>query len=123
MVICIYVIKQTTPLGNVCNGGYDMQKMASAYINFGEKTNSIECRSCWAMNTCNYCAANRLKGGKWVNPTQAECDLHRRQMELHLKLFVAVYKLDPSILPKLMERERDYSHNRGVVDYNEFIRK
>lgn len=109
------------PLGNVCEGGYDMQKMFDAYRSYGETTNCIECRSCWAMNVCSYCAALRLNGGKWFNPKHVECDLWRRHVEYLLKLFVAVYKLDPGILPKLMERKHDLKHYKSVVDYNEFI--
>lgn len=108
-------------LGNVCDGGYDMQKMFDAYKSYGETTNCKECRNCWAMNMCSYCAALRLNGGKWKNPKQAECDLWRRHMEYLLKLFVAVYKSDPEILPKLMERKHDLKHYKSVVDYNEFI--
>ena len=99
-----------------------MKKMFAAYKSYGEITNSIECRSCWAMNVCSYCAALRLNGGKWKNPKQAECDLWRRNTEYLLKLFVAVYKFDPEILPKLMERKHDLNHYKSVVDYNEFIR-
>lgn len=110
------------PLGNVCNGGYDMHKLFEAYRGYGEITNSLECRSCWAMNNCAYCAARRLVGGSWSNPKQVECDLHRRYTEYLLKLFVAVYKLDPEILPKLMERKHDLNHYKSIVDYNEFIR-
>lgn len=108
-------------LGNVCEGGYDMKKMFDAYKSYGETTNCIECRSCWAMNVCGYCAALRLDGGKWSNPKQVECELHRRNTEYLLKLFVAVYKLDPNIIPKLMERKHDLKHYKSVVDYNEFI--
>ena len=108
-------------LGNVCEGGYNMKKMYDAYKSYGEITNSIECRSCWAMNVCSYCAALRLDGGKWKNPKQVECDLWRRNTEYLLKLFVAVYKYDPKILPKLMERKHDLKHYKSVVDYNEFI--
>jgi uncharacterized protein len=108
-------------LGNVCEGGYDMKKMFDAYKSYGETTNCIECRSCWAMNVCSYCAALRLSGGKWFNPKQVECDLWRRHMEYLLKLFVAVYKLDPNIIPKLMERKHDLNYYKSVVDYNEFI--
>ena len=110
------------PLGNVCQGGYDMQKMQEAYKSYGETTNCIECRSCWAMNVCSYCAALRLNGGKWNNPKHNECDLQRRRVEYLLKLFVAVYKLDPSILPKLMERKKDLNIYKSIVDYNEFMR-
>ena len=110
------------PLGNVCESGYDMQKMFEAYKSYGETTNCLECRSCWAMNNCGYCAALRLKGGKWFNPRPIECDLHRRNMEYQLKLFIAAYKLDPDILPKLMDRKHDLNHYKSIVDYNEFIR-
>lgn len=110
------------PLGNVCDGGYDMQEMFDAYKSYGETTNCIECRSCWAMNVCGYCAALRLDGGKWTNPRHSECDLYRRNKEYVLKLFVAVYKFDPDILSKLMEYKHDLSHYKSVLDYNEFIR-
>lgn len=110
------------PLGNVCDGGYDMQKMIEAYKSYGETTNCIECRSCWAMNVCGYCAALRLNGGKWINPQKLECDLYRRNKEYLLKLFIAIYKIDPEILPKLMERKHDLRHYKSIVDYNEFIR-
>lgn len=109
------------PLGNVCEGGYDMKKMFEAYQSYGEATNCIECRSCWAMNVCSYCAALRLDGGKWVNPKHEECDLQRRRVEYLLKLFVAMYKLDPTILPKLMERKKDLNIYKSIVDYNEFV--
>lgn len=46
----------------------DMQKMFDEYRSYGEATNCKECRSCWAMNVCSYCAALRLDGGKWSNP-------------------------------------------------------
>ena len=73
------------------------------------------------MNVCSYCAALRLDGGKWSDPKQSECELLRRNTEYLLKLFVAVYKLDPNIIPKLMERKHDLNHYKSVVDYNEFI--
>lgn len=111
------------PLGNVCEGGYDMQKMFEAYRSYGETTNSKECRSCWAMNVCGYCAALRLNGGKWSNPKHAECDLQRRRVEYLLKLFVAVYHLDPTILPRLMERKKDLNMYKSIVDFNEFIKR
>lgn len=110
------------PLGNVCGGGYDMQKMFEAYRSYGETTNCIECKSCWAMNMCSYCAALRLNGGKWVNPKNAECDLQRRRTEYLLKLFIAAYKHDPDILSKLMKRKHNLEHYKSIVDYNEFIR-
>lgn len=110
------------PLGNVCTGGYDMAKMIEAYKSYGETTNKKECRSCWAMNNCTYCAALRLRGGKWENPTKAECDLFRRRMEFSLKLFVRAYKLDPEIFPKLMAQKKDFSRYRSVVDLNEFLK-
>lgn len=109
------------PLGNVCEGGYDMKKMFEAYRSYGDTTNCKECCNCWAMNVCSYCAALRLDGGKWSNPKQVECELHRRNTEYLLKLFVAVYKFDPTILQKLMERKHDLNHYKSVVDYNEFI--
>ena len=111
------------PLGNVCNGGYDMEKMIDAYKSYGETTNCIECRSCWAMNICSYCAALRLEGGKWKNPRPLECKLQKRRLETLLKLFVAVYKLDPNIIPKLMERKRNLKIYKSLVDYNDFIRR
>lgn len=111
------------PLGNVCEGGYDMKKMFDAYQSYGKATNCIECRSCWAMNVCSYCAALRLDGGKWVNPKHKECDLQRRRVEYLLKLFVAMYKLDPTILPKLMERKKDMNIYKSIVDFNEFIKR
>lgn len=110
------------PLGNVCTGGYDLNKMIEAYKSYGEMTNKIECRSCWAMNNCTYCAALRLRGGKWNNPTTMECDLFRKRMEFFLKLFVRMYKLDPDIFPKLMEQKKDLERYRSIVDFNEFMR-
>lgn len=111
------------PLGNVCNGGYDMQKMFEAYKNYGDTTNCEECCNCWAMNACNYCAALRLKGGKFINPMHSECNLQRRRVEYLIKLFIAAYKIDPNILPKLMERKHDLEHYKSIVDFNEFIKK
>ena len=78
-----------------------MQKMFEAYKSYGAITNCKECRNCWAMNMCSYCAALRLDGGKWTNPRVSECDLQRRSVEYQLKLFVALYKLDPDFMPKL----------------------
>ncbi len=110
------------PLGNVCDGGYDMQKMFEAYRSYGATTNCKECRNCWAMNMCSYCAALRLDGGKWKNPRPSECELQRRRVEYQLKLFVALYKLDPDFYPKLMERKHNLEHYKSIVDYNEFIK-
>lgn len=111
------------PLGNVCDGGYDMKKMFDAYKSYGETTNCLECRSCWAVNSCGYCAAQRLHGGKWLNPKKIECDLHRRYTEFLLKLFVAVYKLDPDIFSRLMDRKHNLVYYKSIVDYNEFIHR
>ncbi len=111
------------PLGNVCAGGYDMDKMIEAYKSFGETSNKIECRSCWAMNNCSYCAAQRLRGGKWKNPSVTECDYLRRHVEYLLKLFVSAYKLDPNILSKLMEQKKDMRKYRSVIDFNDFMRR
>ena len=110
------------PLGNVCMGGYDLNKMIEAYKSYGETTNKIECRSCWAMNNCTYCAALRLRGGVWNNPTSLECALFRRRMEFYLKLFAKVYQLDADILPKLLAQKKDLEKYRSVVDFYEFMR-
>lgn len=110
------------PLGNVCDGGYDMRKMFEAYRSYGATTNCKECRNCWAMNMCGYCAALRLNGGKWENPRPSECDLQRRRVEYQLKLFIAMYKLDPGFYPKLMARKHNLEHYKSIVDYNEFIK-
>lgn len=121
MHIC-HKTDSSLPLGNVCSGGYDMQKMFEAYKSYGETTNCKECRGCWAMNMCSYCAALRLNGGKWKNPQPSECALQRRRVEHQLKLFVALYKLDPEFMPKLMERKHNLEHYKSIVDYNEFIK-
>lgn len=109
------------PLGNVMTGGYDLDKMFEANISYAELTNCKECRSCWAVNNCHYCAALRLKGGKWKNPTIRECDVLRRNMESNFKLFIAVYKQNPKILSDLFIYKKDLHNYTSILDFNEFI--
>lgn len=110
------------PLGNVLKGGYDKKQMLNVYSSYGSTTNCKECRNCWAMKMCSFCAALRLDGGKFNNPRPIECDLQRRRVEYQLKLFVALYKLDSDFMPKLIARKHDLNHYKSIVDYNEFIR-
>ena len=109
------------PLGNVVTGGYDMEKMYEANRSYAELTNCQECRSCWAVNNCNYCAAMRLDGGRWKNPAKRECDVLRRNAESIFKLFIAVYKQDPQIISDLFLYKNDMNNYTSILDYNEFI--
>lgn len=108
------------PFGNVYTG-IDDKKFTKLYMNYIETTNNNECRSCWAFHFCPFCAASRMKNGKFHNPTKDECDYIRKEIEFNFIFFIEVNKRDPEIIEKVLEYKRDLEHYKSIVDFNKFI--
>lgn len=85
-----------------------------------EATDNKECRSCWMVRNCGVCAALRMKGNTFVNPTRKECEYLRALNELYFKLYVKVHKEEPALLDELFERKKDVRFYKFIVDINEF---
>lgn len=102
-------------LGNV-DGGLDREALHRFYSSLAAKTDCDECRGCWAARSCGQCAAIRLKGGDFVNPSHDECEYLRRSALIDYKVFSLIYASHPDLL----DRIEDYTSNpalyQSVVD-------
>ena len=107
------------PYGNV-HTGIDIEKMVDIYQRYMEATDNEECRSCWMVRNCGVCAALRMKGNSFVNPTRKECDYYRSLNELYFKLYARVQKEEPELLIELFKHKKDLRYYKTIVDFNEF---
>lgn len=107
------------PFGNI-HTGIDIDRMVDIYQRYMEATDNKECRSCWMVRNCGVCAALRMKGNTFVNPTRKECEYLRALNELYFKLYVKVHKEEPALLDELFERKKDVRFYKSIVDINEF---
>ena len=108
--------------GNI-HTGVDMDKMIEIYSKYINRTNCEECCSCWAVHFCKNCAATRMRGGDFANPTHAECDYFRKDAEWTVKLFLEIYKQAPHLIDELMRRKHQLEYYNSIVDFNEFIKR
>lgn len=103
------------PIGDVASG-LDRDALHRFYADYASVSNQLECRKCWAFRSCGQCAAARLSGGAFHNPTRAECDYLRKVVEVRFKSFIGIYRRHESLLDDLKAYVNDPLRYKGVFD-------
>ncbi len=117
-LIC-HKVSDTLPIGN-CETGLDFQKLLAFYQKYNSTINNATCRSCWNVNFCTICAAARLDGDHFINPSKQECDCFRLRTEYDFNCFIQLARKHPDLLTKIFAYRNDRKNYIGVVDINEF---
>ncbi len=104
-------------LGNV-EEGLAPESLHAFYRELAEQTNDSGCRRCWAFRKCGLCSAAKLKGGKFVNPTDPECEYIRKSAEISFESLGRIYRSNPDFLNQLKAYVDDPSSYKGIVDIN-----
>lgn len=117
-LIC-HKVSGNLPIGH-CSKGLDFEKLIEVNRKYAEAVNSGECRSCWAVRFCRICAAARMRGEGFANPTPQECDVLRLDVAFRFACFLHLARNHPDILARIFRYKRDPEHFVGVIDINEF---
>ena len=117
-LIC-HKVSDTLPIGN-CETGLDFQKLLDFYQKYNSVINNAACLSCWNVNFCTICAAARLDGEHFINPSKQECDCFRLRTEYDFNCFIQLARKHPDLLTKIFAYRNDRKNYIGVVDINEF---
>lgn len=117
-LIC-HKVSGTLPIGNV-KTGLDWQKLLAFYQKYNTAINNAACKSCWNVNFCSVCAAARLDGDHFVNPSKHECDCFRLRMEYDFNCFLLLASKYPDLLTKIFAYRNDHNNFIGVIDINDF---
>lgn len=104
-------------LGNLENG-LETQSLQAFYRDLANQTNDSDCRRCWAFRKCGLCSAAKLKGGKFINPTEPECEYMRKTAEISFEALGRIYRSNPEFLNQLKAYVDDPSSFKGIVDIN-----
>ena len=107
------------PIGH-CLKGLDFEKLVEVNRKYAGTVNSGECRSCWAVRFCRICAAARMSGEGFINPTPQECDVLRLDIAFRFACFLHLARNHPDILARIFQYKRDPEHCVGVIDINDF---
>lgn len=102
-------------LGNI-HSGYDYDQLRLFYSKLAERVNNPGCRKCWAFRMCGQCAAARLSGGDFLNPSADECRYIQKNAELRFKALIEIYRRDSDILDKIKNFAEDPDKVQGVLD-------
>ncbi len=116
--IC-HKVSGTLPIGN-CETGLDFQKLRDFYQKYNEVINNATCRSCWNVNFCTICAAARLDGDHFSNPSKQECDCFRLRTDYDFNCFILLARKYPDLLAKIFAYRNDCKNYIGVIDINDF---
>lgn len=109
----------TMPIGN-CDAGLSSDNLIDFNQEYNSAINNPNCKSCWNVNFCTICAAARLNGNNFINPSQEECDCFRLRTAYDFSCFLSLAQNQPNLLKRIF----DYRNNRknfiGIIDINEF---
>lgn len=117
-LIC-HKVSGTLPIGN-CDNGLDFQKLLAFYQKYNAVINNAACRSCWNVNFCTICAAARLNGDHFTNPSKQECDCFRLRTEYDFNCFILLAREYPDLLTQIFAYRNDCKNYIGVIDINDF---
>jgi len=107
------------PIGN-CVSGIDFDKLADLNISYNSAINNGPCSRCWTARFCRICAAARMSGDGFVNPSPRECAFLRLETEFRFSCFLHLCRKHPEITDKLSEFRNDPNHFIGIIDRNAF---
>ncbi|NTW57059.1 MAG: radical SAM protein [Chlorobiaceae bacterium] len=117
-LIC-HKVNNSMPVGN-CDTGIDFDKLMTLNTEYNSAVNNDECKNCWNVHFCTLCAASRMVGDKFINPTKKECDYFRKRMEFNFMCFIYLSMNYPDLLNKIFEFRNDIRKYIGIIDRNEF---
>lgn len=117
-VIC-HKVDGSMPVGD-WQSGLDFGRVLSLYQRYNAAINNFRCKSCWNVQFCGVCAAARLVGGTFVNPTAEECDYFRLRTAYDFNCFIMLARKHPSLLKRIFDFRNDRKKYIGVIDINDF---
>ncbi|NLH45137.1 MAG: hypothetical protein GX451_03280 [Acholeplasmataceae bacterium] len=117
-LIC-HKVSGALPIGN-CETGLNWEKLLAFYQKYNSAINNAACKSCWNVNFCSICAAARLDGEHFINPSKHECDCFRLRTEYDFNCFLLLAHKYPDLLSKIFAYRNDHKNFIGVIDINEF---
>jgi uncharacterized protein len=79
----------SVPIGN-CSEGLNFDKIKSMYLKYNKIFDNKECKSCWAFNFCDLCAAVLCMDNNFFHPTKTECDYMRLLAENYFLKYIAL---------------------------------
>lgn len=116
--IC-HKVSGNLPIGH-CSTGLDSGKLTELNMKYSRVVNSGECRNCWAVHFCRICAAARMSGNGFINPSRKECDALRLDAAFRFACFLKLSRTHPEILARVIQHKRNPEQYVGVIDINEF---
>ena len=117
-LIC-HKVSGNLPIGH-SSTGLDFGKLTELNMKYSGAVNSGECRSCWAVHFCRICAAARMNGKGFINPSRKECDALRLDAAFRFACFLNLSRTHPEILARVIQHKRNPEQCIGVIDINEF---
>ena len=117
-VIC-HKVDDSMPIGD-CEAGLNFDKLVELNYRYNLSINNEECKKCWIVNFCRVCAAPRMAGGRFINPTEKECDYFRLHTAYDFSCFIHLSLEHPDLLEKIFEYKNDKKSFVGIIDINEF---
>jgi len=117
-LIC-HKVDASMPIGH-CDSGLDFEKLTDLNQRYNSLINNHRCKNCWNVNFCSVCAASRMTGETFVNPTPQECDYFQLRTSYDFLCFIPLALDYPELLQKIFDYRNDRKSFVGVIDINDF---
>jgi uncharacterized protein len=117
-LIC-HKVDASMPIGH-CDSGLDFDKLTDLNQRYNSLINNDQCKNCWNVNYCSVCAASRMTGETFVNPSPQECDYFRLRTSYDFLCFIQLALDYPELLQKIFDYRNDLKSFVGVIDINDF---
>lgn len=117
-LIC-HKVDDSMPIGD-CESGLDFDRLLELNHRYNTAINNDECKKCWIVNFCSVCAATRMAGDHFINPTRQECDYFRLRLTYDFACFIHLSLEHPVLLQKIFAHRNDKRNFIGIIDLNEF---
>jgi uncharacterized protein len=117
-LIC-HKVDDSMPIGD-CESGLDFERLIDLNQRYNAAINNEECKNCWIVNFCCVCAATRMAGNRFINPTKKECDYFRRLISFDFTCFAHLSLKHPLLLEKIFAYRNDRRNFIGIIDINDF---
>ncbi len=105
------------PLGNV-NNGINIESVYTLYSSYLSGFRQ-KCLSCWSYRFCKVCPAQILNEGIFCYPTEEECMLNKKSVELTMNKYIILVqneKLYDDIKSFYFDSERVFLNYEGSVN-------
>jgi len=117
-LIC-HKVDGSMPVGH-CDSGLDLDKLVDFNQQYNQAINNDECKNCWNVNFCSICAAGRMVGNQFLNPTKKECDYFRLRTAYDFLCFNHLSLEHPDLLQRIFAYRNDPQKYIGIIDINDF---